>query len=220
MRGAGTLHVMATVATARILIRPMQAADVRQVRRVERAAYGASMPGTPFERELSNGLAHYVVAVEHIDEQHPEAASNGLLHSIRRLFVRPREERLLGFAGVWYTTQQLHIVTVAVEPSEQGHGIGQRLLFECHRLALEAELPTIALEVRVSNERAQRLYEWFGFTRAGQLRGYYSDNGEDAVVMLTPELSDETFAGRIVELHAEHLARYGESFIEAPTTDR
>jgi ribosomal-protein-alanine N-acetyltransferase len=172
------------------------------------------MPGTPFERELRNGLAQYVVAVEQADEQPPEEAPNGFLHSVRRLFARSREQRLLGFAGVWYTTKQLHIVTVAVEPSEQGRGIGQRLLFECHRLALEADLPTIALEVRVSNERAQRLYEWFGFNRAGTLRGYYSDNGEDALVMLTPELRDAAFAARIFELREQHRARYGGSFVD------
>jgi ribosomal-protein-alanine N-acetyltransferase len=205
---------MATVAAGRILIRPMEVADLRQVRRVERAAYGSSMPGTPFERELRNGLAQYVVAVEQADEQPPEETSNGFLHSVRRLFARSREQRLLGFAGVWYTTKQLHIVTVAVEPSEQGRGIGQRLLFECHRLALEADLPTIALEVRVSNERAQRLYEWFGFNRAGTLRGYYSDNGEDALVMLTPELRDAAFAARIFELREQHHARYGGSFVD------
>lgn len=203
---------MATVAAGRILIRPMAEADVRQARRVERAAYGASMPGTPFERELHNGLAQYLVAVEHHDARAVVEEHNGLLRSVRRLFSRPQEDRLLGFVGVWYTTQQLHIVTVAVEPSEQGRGIAQRLLFECHRLAREAELPTIALEVRVSNQRAQRLYEWFGFTRAGTLRRYYSDNGEDALVMLTPELTDPAFEQRLRDLRAQHQARYGDNF--------
>ena len=203
---------MAAVAGGRILIRPMAEADLRQVRRVERAAYGASMPGTPFERELHNGLAQYLVAVEHVEEPRPDEESSTLFGSLRRLFARAHEDRLVGFAGVWYTTNQLHIVTVAVEPSEQGRGIAQRLLLECHQLAREAELPTIALEVRVSNERAQRLYEWFGFTRAGTLRRYYSDNGEDAVVMLTPELDRPDFERHVVELREQHQARYGDAF--------
>lgn len=198
----------------------MTASDLRNVRRVERAAYGTSMPGTPFERELHNGLAHYIVAVEQPEESaEPVEDASGFLHSMRRLFARTHEDRLLGFAGVWYTTKQLHIVTVAVEPSEQGRGIGQRLLFECHRLAGDAELPTIALEVRASNERAQRLYEWFGFSRVGTLRGYYSDNGEDAVVMLTPELDEPSFAERVRALREQHREQYGDGFVDGPPSE-
>jgi ribosomal-protein-alanine N-acetyltransferase len=211
---------MAAVAGGRVLIRPMVESDLRQVRRVERAAYGPSMPGTPFERELHNGLAHYLVAVEHNEERPAVTEQGGLFHSMRRLFSRTQEERLLGFIGVWYTTQQLHIVTVAVAPSEQGRGIAQALLFESHRLAVEAELPTIALEVRVSNERAQRLYEWFGFTRAGMLRRYYSDNGEDAVVMLTPELHSSEFDAHILAIREQHRSRFGDAFVDGRTGAR
>lgn len=216
MARARTLHVMATVASGRISIRPMAVADLREVRRVERAAYGASLPGTPFERELRNGLAQYLVAAEVADPAPPDD-TGGFMHSLRKMFSSgPQEPRLLGFAGVWYTTKQLHIVTVAVEPSEQGRGVAQALLFECHRLAREAELPTIALEVRVSNTRAQRLYEWFGFERVGTLRGYYSDNGEDAVVMLTPELGADAFVAHLEAVRAAHAARFGDGFVETP----
>jgi len=211
---------MATVAEGRVLIRPMAEADLRRVRRVERAAYGPAVPGTPFERELRNGLAQYLVAIERAEAPPGGEEPDGLLRSFRRLFARAREERIAGFAGVWYTVNQLHIVTVAVDPSEQGRGIGQRLLFECYRLACEAELRTIALEVRSSNERAQRLYEWFGFARTGTLRRYYSDNGEDAVVMLTPDLDDPEFMRHIRERREQHQARYGDSVLgEEPGRD-
>ncbi|MGE0133592.1 MAG: ribosomal protein S18-alanine N-acetyltransferase [Dehalococcoidia bacterium] len=200
---------MATVAQDRILIRPMLEADLKQVRRIERAAYGSSLPGTPFERELRNGLAGYLVAVQ------PPTTTDGrpaehhtLFDSLRRLFAHDPEPRVLGFLGVWYTVDQLHVVTVAVDPAEQGRGIAQRLLLECHRLAAEAELPTIALEVRVSNDRARSLYRWFGFTEAGTLRRYYSDNGEDALVMLTPRLDDPVFTAHVEGLRAALLDRF------------
>ena len=41
------------------------------------------------------------------------------------------------------------------------------------------------LEVRVSNLRAQGLYHKMGFRVEGRRRGYYLDNGEDALVMST-----------------------------------
>ena len=47
--------------------------------------------------------------------------------------------------------------------------------------ALNAEWLT--LEVRASNLPAQRLYEKYGFRRAGVRRRYYSDNNEDALIM-------------------------------------
>lgn len=192
-----------------MLIRAMTEADLKQVRRIERAAYGTSLPGTPFEREIKNGLAQYLVAVERPEDAAAEP-SRSLLHSLRRIFSHEPEERALGFLGVWYTVDQLHVVTVAVDPAEQGRGIAQRLLLECHRLAAEAELATIALEVRVSNARAQRLYEWLGFNRAGTLRRYYSDNGEDALVMLTPNLTDETFEAHVRALREQLLGRFGD----------
>jgi len=40
-----------------------------------------------------------------------------------------------------------------------------------------------ALEVRVSNTGAIRLYEQLGFEARGLRRGYYTDNREDAVIM-------------------------------------
>lgn len=204
---------MAVTTLARVAIRDMTPADLRQVRRIERAAYGRALPATPFERELRNGLAHYLVAVERATAAEPRARDDTLLGRVRRLLrLGAPHARVLGFAGVWFTVDQLHIVTVAVDPPAQHRGIAQRLLLECHALAAASELQTMALEVRVSNERARRLYEWLGFERAGQLRAYYSDNGEDAIVMLTPPLASPEFAARVRRLRAEHADRYGDAF--------
>jgi [ribosomal protein S18]-alanine N-acetyltransferase len=43
--------------------------------------------------------------------------------------------------------------------------------------------------VRVSNEPAQALYRSFGFVVSGRRVAYYSDDGEDALVMTTPDLA-------------------------------
>jgi ribosomal-protein-alanine acetyltransferase len=199
---------MAATTLARVAIRDMTLADLRQVRRIERAAYGRSAPGTPFERELAMDLAQYIVAVE-VEEARTSgggapARERSLWDHARRLLGLGRDkERIVGFAGVWFTQDQVHIVTIAVDPAAQHRGIAQRLLLECHALAMGAEAKTMALEVRVSNERARSLYEWFGFARAGMLRGYYADNGEDAIVMLTPELDTPDFAAHIETLRAE-----------------
>jgi ribosomal-protein-alanine N-acetyltransferase len=46
------------------------------------------------------------------------------------------------------------------------------------------------LEVRVGNPSAQALYRKFGFQIVGRRKGYYKDNGEDALLMTADKLSE------------------------------
>jgi ribosomal-protein-alanine N-acetyltransferase len=46
----------------------------------------------------------------------------------------------------------------------------------------------MTLEVRESNRVAQALYAGFGFEVLGRRRAYYTDDGEDALIMTTPDL--------------------------------
>ncbi len=177
---------------ARIAIRPLAPADVRAVRRLERAAYGSANPRTAFERELRNGLASYLAAVDATPGAAPGAAPparRGPLAWLRRRLGAAEGPPILGFAGAWYTHEQLHLVTLAVDPRAQRRGIGLALVLAVCDLAIEAELDSIALEVRASNAGAMRLYKRCGFRRVGRLRSYYSDNGEDAIVMLLDGLT-------------------------------
>ena len=74
-----------------------------------------------------------------------------------------------------------HLMNVAVDPERRRQGIATLLI---NRLFEEggAQSP-YTLEVRVSNREAIVMYERFGFRSAGTRRGYYHDNGEDAVIM-------------------------------------
>lgn len=179
-----------------IAIRAMTERDLRAVRGIERAAYGRSAPGTPFERDLRNGLAQYVVATD------PHRPPRSLIGAARDALLRRPREPLLGFAGVWYMVDQLHVVTIAVDPAAQGRAVGTRLLMHCFDLAQQAELPTIALEVRPSNVRALHIYERFGFTRVGRLAHYYSDNDEDALVMLSGNLATHVEQARLAAIRS------------------
>lgn len=191
-----------------VRLRDMTRADERAVRRLERAAYGPHPPGTPFERELRNELAHYVVAVLADPRDADEAARGRSGIRPRGWFSRWLGGRdadggvIVGFAGAWFLGDQLHLTTIAVEPALQGRGIASSLLQRVFELALDAEMRTVALEVRASNHRAQRLYEWFGFQRAGTRRRYYSDNGEDALVMVTAPLDTPDMVSRLARIRA------------------
>ena len=169
----------------RISLRDMTRDDVPAVKRIESAAYQDAWPARLFEKELANGFAQYVVAVEESADPPPA----GPLTALRRAMFGGTHERIVGFVGVWYMVDQLHLVTIAVDPGQQRRGIGTRLLLEVFDLAMEAELNEIVLEVRESNDRARAMYEAFGFRKAGQLLDYYKDNHETAIVMLSGALS-------------------------------
>ena len=56
--------------------------------------------------------------------------------------------------------------------------------------------------MRASNLAAQGLYRAFGFEIAGRRPGYYTDDGEDALVMTTPDLADDVMQDRIASERA------------------
>ena len=57
------------------------------------------------------------------------------------------------------------------------------MLTELVSTAREVSCPDVLLEVRQSNETAQRLYTRHGFVPIGRRRRYYQAPPEDAVVM-------------------------------------
>ncbi len=73
----------------------------------------------------------------------------------------------------------MEVLNVAVAPEWGGRGVGSRLL----RRLLNGPEQTVFLEVRASNQLAQRLYAAHGFSRAGVRRGYYRNPDEDGIVM-------------------------------------
>jgi ribosomal-protein-alanine N-acetyltransferase len=134
----------------------------------------------------------------------PPAPDNGLFGRLSRLLRGPLEpppspaleaelRSIIGYAGLWLMTDEAHITTIAVDPDFQGNGIGELLVVGLIDRARQIGARWLTLEVRVSNEVAQRLYEKYTFKEMGLRRRYYSDNGEDALVMWTDPIDSDTF---------------------------
>ncbi len=193
-------------------IRPMTADDITQVADVERESFPSMWPQTAYKRELANKLARYLVLTEVRDTPLEPPATSGLWGTLRRIVgsepVAGSHEYLLGFVGVWLMVGEAHIVTVAVRERYRRMGIGERLVIAILELAKEYDQEVATLEVRASNDSAQRLYEKYGFARLGLRKRYYTDNNEDAVIMTTPELNSDGFRARFEELQAVHRAEY------------
>jgi ribosomal-protein-alanine N-acetyltransferase len=159
--------------SAPVVIGPMRMADVAAVLEIERLSFSSPWPAFAFEQELTaNRLAHYRVA---------------------RL-----ADHVVAFGGIWLMVDEAHITTFGVHPDHRRQGIGRRLLLELAEVALELGSARMTLEVRVSNEPAQRLYRSFGFNVSGRRVAYYSDDGEDALVMTTPDLAGPVMRALLV----------------------
>jgi ribosomal-protein-alanine N-acetyltransferase len=92
-------------------------------------------------------------------------------------------ELLVGYAVNSRYVDAWHVMNVAVAPEHQGRGIATRLLERLFDLTHDDQRRGYTLEVRVSNDKAMRLYTRMGFEARGVRRGYYTDNREDAVIM-------------------------------------
>jgi ribosomal-protein-alanine N-acetyltransferase len=165
---------------AELAIDAMTLDDIAAVQEVEKASFTAPWPANAFRHELTqNRNAKYIVARE--------------------------DGRVIGYAGLWNAVGEMHITTFAVHPDARRRGVGRRLLLRIFELTgdLAKELETsvaLTLEVRISNLAAQKLYEEFGFRRAGIRRRYYSDNDEDALIMWTDTVDDPALRARIDRL--------------------
>ncbi len=90
---------------------------------------------------------------------------------------------IIGYAGLLAAGAQADVLTIAVATGRWGQGIGSGLLAELMTEARRRACTEIFLEVRADNLRAQRLYQWRGFTEIGIRPGYYQPSGTDAIVM-------------------------------------
>jgi len=90
---------------------------------------------------------------------------------------------LIGYVGSWKIGEEAHLTNLAVHPDHRRRGIAKALLEKLMDWARNAGVVSMTLEVRESNEIARNLYRSMGFFDAGRRRRYYSDNGEDAVIM-------------------------------------
>ena len=71
------------------------------------------------------------------------------------------------------------------------------------REAMANDAHLMTLEVRATNAVAAQMYERFGFVAEGRRKGYYTDTGEDAIIMTTPDFSDVAWRARVALAEAE-----------------
>ena len=149
------------------LIRQMERSDLDAVQRIEQQVY-------PFP--WSNQIF--------IDSM--EAGS--------LLVVMERQQQVIGYAVQSTAVGETQLLNIVIAPQEQGRGLGRVLLQWLIEQARKESSEMLFLEVRLSNQGAQALYEGMGFNEIGMRKGYYRVQGgkrEDALIYALQLLSGE-----------------------------
>ena len=198
----------------------MTRTDIQQVTAIDREAFPTMWPPVNFTSELSNRLAHYVVACDGFqkpDEDRPAIrlvpvrSFLGLKWPFNK--AEPSSpvpaDYITGFVGMWIMVDEVHIINIAVRESQRGKGIGELLLISSIEMATQLRASLVTLEVRASNTVAQNLYTKYGFHQMGIRKGYYTDNKEDAWIMTTDIITTKTFKESFQKLKEAHFRRLG-----------
>jgi [ribosomal protein S18]-alanine N-acetyltransferase len=101
---------------------------------------------------------------------------------------------LLAMGCAWRILDEAHIILMAVHPKYRRCGLGYGILLKLLDAAHGCGMKYATLEVRASNVAAIALYTKLGFATAGTRRNYYSDTGEDALVMWRSGLQTAEFS--------------------------
>jgi len=91
-------------------------------------------------------------------------------------------KKLLGLCSSWLVIDELHITSVAINPSHQRKGLGKFLFTELLKRSTSLNINCIYLEVKETNEPAKAFYKSMGFKTVGNRSNFYKD-GSDALLL-------------------------------------
>lgn len=204
----------------------MTEADIEQVQAIERRSFSTPWSVNTYRQELRNqGASRYIVArasptLPPPRHEHRPPRRGLLAALLPTVFGAPTSPQspypIVGYGGVWLSVDEGHITTIAVAPEYRSRGIGELLLNGLIDQAINLNADVLTLEVRVSNIVAQQLYLKYGFRPAGTRPRYYTDNGEDALIMWTDPIRTPAFQERLYRLREQLFARLREEAAEPP----
>ena len=141
-----------------ISLRPALTTDLAEVEGIEHRSFPAPWPHSALRQELTPS-------------------------PLRMPLVAEIDDEVVGFLMAWRTSDQLHIINLAVAPEHRRRGVASTLLHAAIAEARRGRMVEVTLEVRPGNAQARAMYQSFGFGEAGVRPGYYADTGEDALVL-------------------------------------
>ena len=92
-------------------------------------------------------------------------------------------ETVVGYVGSQSVLGETDMMNIAVSPNYRRQGIAEKLVVELIEKLREKGNHSLMLEVRSSNDPAQKLYEKLGFEQVGRRKNYYRNPKEDALIL-------------------------------------
>ena len=208
-------------------IEPMAESDIEHVQAIERRSFTTTWSANTYRHELRHpSNSRYIVGRASTTPPPPRNADQptrrGLLASLfPSIFGAPPPPTtspfpIVGYGGLWLSVDEGHITTIAVAPEYRGRGIGELILNGLIDQGMVLNADMLTLEVRVSNLVAQQLYLKYGFKAAGTRPRYYTDNGEDALIMWTESIHAPAYQERLHQLRERLFERLRLEAAEPP----
>ena len=172
--------------TCPLAIGPLTLADLESVMALESASFPSPWSLATYHNELTRNRRSRYLKVWPVPAAGSRALGSGQM-APAAAGDRPATAALIAQGGIMLFGAEMHIVTLAVLPDWRGRSIGEWLLLALLALGRNEGTHTATLEVRVSNEIAQRLYRRAGFEAVGYRRRYYPDK-EDARILALADL--------------------------------
>ena len=149
-------------------IKKMEYDDIDRILQIEELSYGEHhWSKDSFIAELNNKISSYLC-----------------------IFL---DNLCVGYIGFWKIIDEAHVTNLSIHVDFRQKGCAQRLLLAMIEECYKEKIKYITLEVRVSNEKAIKLYEKFGFKSLGVRKNYYQDNNEDALIMWSENIFDKKY---------------------------
>ena len=144
------------------MIRDMQPEDVDALVAIEKACFAA-------------GYADKMMSAEDFAEvlDDPDAA----------LFCAIEDDQVAGYAFLLLEDDAANFDSLAVSPSHQGKGIGEKLFRHVERYCEDNEIPRLNLEIKETNYSLLKRYHGYGYKCFEVEPGFYAD-GWGAIRML------------------------------------
>ncbi|MDO8737130.1 MAG: ribosomal protein S18-alanine N-acetyltransferase [Thermoleophilia bacterium] len=138
-------------------IRPMRLSDLKQVLEIEQSSFPRPWSLNAFITQLAKDSSVCLVAVD--------------------------DGMIVGYIIATQYVEVWHMLDLAVHDGYRRKYLATDMIERFLDICCSDKHRGFTLEVRKSNRGAIKMYESFGFICTGIRKGYYSDNGEDALIM-------------------------------------
>lgn len=195
-----------------LLLRYMRPSDVPEVAAIDKMSFNPAWSARSYQFEISESTYSYMVVLEQTSDEKPKPGWRRLVPGLNSLPLlngnHAEGQRVVAYGGMWHIMDEAHISTIATHPEQRGNGWGEIVLAGMIRRGILLQAVQAVLEVRVSNQVAQKLYQKYGFKTVATKPRYYQSNNEDAYEMHL-NLDHRYYRAHFEERYARLMDRHG-----------